>query len=726
MHQRGMSDDDKRFHVALENMRYCRCTRDNEALLASRIWRDSGIDDRLYQPRFQEVSVITAWNSHRDAINEVRVRVFAQRHGKRLYKFYSVDEWGRNKDSASVRQAQRQYDSIVDPPRQSNVISPKPQHTLWSLAPSLTDHHAGVLELCEGMPVMLKYNEATELCATNGAEAVVDGWDSHTIAPGINMLDTLYVRLINPPWTVQLNGLAENVIPLTRTRKSVQCTLPVEDLVVSVQREQVMVLPNFAMTDFASQGHTRPDNVVHLAYCCNHQSIYTCLSRSSSLDGTLIIGDFDFSKLRGGAATALRCEFRKLEILDDITRQAQMGCLPSTIQGDSRSALIASYQAFNGICHVPSVVHPALNWSSGSDAELQPDFTTSDTLAASMSGVPSEAGSRASYTPSKKRAREEAWTPGRPPIMRRNPLAVRDTGAYDIDSLVALVGTTRVSVLWDSEDWSCAYDSLITILWNIRIDRGLEWLRGAVPGNQLFSELCRHMDAPLLDVSALELIRNYIRDILSHIDLRRFPRHGRIGTSVSDIITFLFMSDADEFRFTVAESQCATCGSTSVFDSGPGSTPYWILLPSAATPSPFSDTQTLFDSVLSGVIGGTIPCQLCSSPCYVSTSCMSAPRIIILENCISSNTSTVVPSATLRMRVSGETHCWTLSGCIYYGDNHFTSCYIDSSLQVWYHDGASSGRNCSSGGSLTERSTSVSVSRGRSASHYIYTLPAIP
>lgn len=304
MRQRGISNEDVQFRVALDNMRYCRCTAADEALFRTRMWASPASGNEPTNALFRDVSIITACNAHRDTINHTKASQFATRTGKRLYRFYSLDQWGKSQDPVSIRRAQSHYDSIVDPLRQSNEIDPKVQHQLWAIPPTLTEHHAGILELCEGMPVLLKVNEATELCATNGAEAEVVCWDSHLINGSISVLDTLYVRLINPPRSVKLDGLDENVIPLTRARKTVKCTLPVDDLLVTIQREQVMILPNFAMTDFASQGRTRPHNVCHLEYCKNHQSIYTCLSRSSSLQGTLIIGPLDFSKLRGGGLAA--------------------------------------------------------------------------------------------------------------------------------------------------------------------------------------------------------------------------------------------------------------------------------------------------------------------------------------------------------------------------------------------------------------------------------------
>ncbi|KAI0705123.1 hypothetical protein C8T65DRAFT_708562 [Cerioporus squamosus] len=235
---------------------------------------------------FRDVSIITAWNANRDAINAERVRDFAKACELPVRSFFSSDLWGKNKDGASNCQVQHLNDSTVDPVHTTNTICPHIQSILWNLPPALTKH-------------------STELCATNGAAMTVVSWDSHCMSCGKYTLDTLYVKLANPPRMTRLPGLSENVIPFTKMKKTVRCTLPADDLVVYVQRKQVTVLPNFAMTDFASQGHTHHSNVCKLEFCKNHQSIYTCLSRSSSLEGTLIVGKFDNTKIRSGTSSAL-------------------------------------------------------------------------------------------------------------------------------------------------------------------------------------------------------------------------------------------------------------------------------------------------------------------------------------------------------------------------------------------------------------------------------------
>jgi hypothetical protein len=86
-----------------------------------------------------------------------------------------------------------------------------------------------------------------------------------------------------------------------------------KDAAVQISRTQVEVLVNFSMTDFGSQGKTRPYNVVDLNNLLTHQSYYTALSRSATAQGTVILQGFDPHKITGYASGALRQEFRELE-----------------------------------------------------------------------------------------------------------------------------------------------------------------------------------------------------------------------------------------------------------------------------------------------------------------------------------------------------------------------------------------------------------------------------
>jgi hypothetical protein len=102
---------------------------------------------------------------------------------------------------------------------------------------------------------------------------------------------------------------------------------------ISLSREQVLVLLNFAMTDYGAQGCARPQNPVDLNSCKTHQSYYTCLSRSSSAEGTIIVQGFDPKIITGGASGHLRQGFRELTLLDEITKLKYERMLPSEING---------------------------------------------------------------------------------------------------------------------------------------------------------------------------------------------------------------------------------------------------------------------------------------------------------------------------------------------------------------------------------------------------------
>ncbi|KAH9946847.1 hypothetical protein B0H21DRAFT_778851 [Amylocystis lapponica] len=215
----------------------------------------------MTQKWFRNVSIITAYNSYRDRINELGAECFVKETRQQLVTFYSVDRWN------------------------TNVISVLLQEQLWNLPPSCTKHHPRKLTVCIDMPVMIKNNEATECGVTNGAEGIAVGWRVQPCPADSDKqsLDTLFVKLTAPPFSIQLEGLPENVVPIMHQAQGVSWTMP-DGTHLSISRDQAAVLPNFAMTDFNSQGRTRPDNVCDLQNCRSYQSVYTCLSRGSTYE----------------------------------------------------------------------------------------------------------------------------------------------------------------------------------------------------------------------------------------------------------------------------------------------------------------------------------------------------------------------------------------------------------------------------------------------------------
>ncbi|TFK53369.1 hypothetical protein OE88DRAFT_1625780 [Heliocybe sulcata] len=301
MRQTTLTPDDRKLRKALENMRYKACTIEDIEFLRTRIAGKGPNRPKIADKRFRHVSVITARNMYRDKINQLGCLQYAADTNQELSHFYSINHW---KSSSLLGKRKRQ---TSDKLHKSDIIDGETQKLLWDLTPENTDHVAGKLSICRGMPILIKRNEATECCITNGAEAKIVSWHSDTIA-GVTILDTLFVELINPPKLVQLEGLPTNVVPLIRHTSTVTCKMP-NNQTEQINRQQIPILPNFAMTDYASQGRTRPNNVIDLQNCSTHQSFYTCVSRSASTEGTIILQGFDPKKIMGGASGYLRQEF---------------------------------------------------------------------------------------------------------------------------------------------------------------------------------------------------------------------------------------------------------------------------------------------------------------------------------------------------------------------------------------------------------------------------------
>jgi hypothetical protein len=149
-------------------MRFGACTSDDIDFLRTRVASDRPGHPHLDTKKYRNVSVITGLNIHKDLINDEGIRRFAADTGQELVEFYRV-----NKLSAAAVDRNKWRGCAQAHFKQ---IGPNLQLALWTAPPStVAEHIPGCLKLCVGMPVMIKTNEATELCITKGQEAVVVG-----------------------------------------------------------------------------------------------------------------------------------------------------------------------------------------------------------------------------------------------------------------------------------------------------------------------------------------------------------------------------------------------------------------------------------------------------------------------------------------------------------------------------------------------------------------------
>jgi hypothetical protein len=237
MRQKSQSEADAKLRTALENMRYAACTPEDISFLRTRIAAHNESSPSLKEPCFRNVSIITARNNQRDRINEEGARHFAADHGKELTDFYSLDELAGGDDPTSKtrrrkRRRRHNNEDVVREPTLSGLTKAD-QEALWECYPHMSDHVPARLSLCVGMPVIIRSNEATELCVTKGQEAAVVGWDACGGPYGRQILETLFVQLLKPPKDIQVSDLPMNVIPLTKTSTSIRCKAKSDQCLVS-------------------------------------------------------------------------------------------------------------------------------------------------------------------------------------------------------------------------------------------------------------------------------------------------------------------------------------------------------------------------------------------------------------------------------------------------------------------------------------------------------------
>ncbi|EPS99183.1 hypothetical protein FOMPIDRAFT_1078761, partial [Fomitopsis schrenkii] len=229
------------------------------------------------------------------------------------------------------------------------------------------------------------------------------------------------------------------------------------------------------MTDFNSQGRTRPYNVVDLQNCKNHQSVYTCLSRGSTYQGTIIVQGFDHSKFMGGVTGWLCQEFRELELLDEITRLKYEGNLSPKVEGATRAALIHSYRTLKGGKYVPKTIHGALKWSEKDPFEVEDPYKEAEwELVKHTKGKNSDQKLNANVE-------ADANTDPSNNLTRDALLEAKYTGN---STSVNQQGDEPLCFTWNEATYSCAFDTLFGILHHVYQSQNIFWFSNIQSQNE--------------------------------------------------------------------------------------------------------------------------------------------------------------------------------------------------------------------------------------------------
>ncbi|KAI0351714.1 hypothetical protein OH77DRAFT_1410608 [Trametes cingulata] len=389
---------------------------------------------------------------------------------------------------------------------------------------------------------------------------------------------------------------------------------------------------------------------------------------------------------------------------------------------------IATYREWKGLAYVPPEVHPALHWTADPAYFALKAHSVSWHIVVDPKKKKNRRKRKAPISdpaplPKRKRQNEVLhFVPAGTVSQQLRPAALGASNASPsspyADSITHAVSSLP-GLPWDSVDYSCAYDAVLTVLLNVQLHSGPSdmWAGDAPLARQLSSDFAAAQN----DSAKVINVRNSLRDILSARDPVMFRRHGPMTTAVSDVLEQIFLSDTP---FGQSESVCFQCRaagrrtSPHVFPS-----PLFCLYPALLqtiprvgthfTPCSVGDALRYIMRSGSERLGRSCDCNASEVQLQVPTSSCT----LVVELQPGTNISI---DRELRFQHTDTTQdsIWMLCGVVYLGSNHFTARYISDSGMAWYHDGASTGSLCTPEGPSS--AISLASAFGRAASHLLY------
>ena len=257
--------------------------------------------------------------------------------------------------------------------------------------------------------------------------------------------------------------------------------------------------------------------------------------------------------------------------------------------------------------------------------------------------------------------------------------------------------------VWDSNNWSCAYDSVFMCFWSIYKRSPLSWrnnwrLHAPNFGNFLgvaFDSLLAMAQNEQIAGVALAQEFNAYREAfqakLARLDPTYFKLRGKVSISVSPILDRIF---GDSVEFQPHLNQVVAC------DHCNQPTPYqcrFTLLGTIELLSKYlNDNDTaprlpLQEAVTRFIQHASLEpyctrCPDCSKP-VKNVQSLSIPDMSWLWIEFHGPVSPISPSPHLVFDLQDQHQTYTLQAVIYGGDNHFTARLSDESAAWWKYDG---------------------------------------
>jgi hypothetical protein len=229
-------------------------------------------------------------------------------------------------------------------------------------------------------------------------------------------------------------------------------------------------------------------------------------------------------------------------------------------------------------------------------------------------------------------------------------------------------------MIWDNINYSCAYDSLFTILFNIWSDDIEVWSLFFQNTNQYLCALSSGFHKYINNQITLEEVRDNVRDLLYRKDVYLFPR-GAVSINVADLAAAV---SALSKPIAEAELECIDCDNITPTSSE--LTCFAELQRSSLKIQPSDTVAQVFNRLFS--LKSSRRCGECNGNMIKNTYLKDVPQLLMLHIPVSDI------KINVKMRIEGK--MMKLRGVVYYRDNHYTSRIIKNE-GIWFHDGMVTG-----------------------------------
>lgn len=653
LHHQHRMHRDPEYGEAVKRLRTAQCTQADADLFNSRVMK--GIDNPggvdMSNPENSSSIAVVATNSLRQALN--------------VRKALSLTSTKANQDSLEFEAFDEIGPSRKPLPDQDGHLRPRDQllRTIFKSAKGNSRKiPPGYLHLYVGMPVILKdKNISTDLRLTNGACGTVAHLSARNDGSR-RILDKVFIHFPDSP--LELAHLPKGVVPISPVTSTFHYSLPCSDgnkKDVLVRRSQCPVQGGFAVTAHFVQGKTIPHSISSLRKGGAHA--YVCASRPTTRFGIVLTERVSLSHLNRARQSNLTRESQRLRVIEHNT--------------------LVKY----GFKLEP--LKPLIPCFSSESAKV----------------VYSESNNENTYNePSAKRGQK-----------RRKPSNTDNVSFLTTELNLNVCATTPLKrsrfsntlsdpstlqgVQW-SDDWSCAYDSVIMSFYAAFSPSPDFYVSQFAQINNFTAKLTPSLTILLHEPSTLNFnsCRDHLRDILFNADSLAFPRHGSNPITVTSILEKL-SNRSILCPFIHLSITCSTCGDLAPPTQTQSCVLKTLLYPAQTSPSPVSNLYEVSPWICHASASShshtrllTTHSQQCSIPPCVKISLLSPPLFLFFE--VQGLQSHRIAACTFLHFLTPSGPCkYKLCSVIYHGNCHFVTHFL-AHRKSWFHDGRQNSGDC--------------------------------